>query len=75
MTDDLARRCERAVHVITPHGTVLSAGRASLYVLGAIGWRRLAAVGSTRPLIWLVEAGYRAVAANRGWLGRVLFRA
>jgi hypothetical protein len=74
MTADLAARCGRAVHVITPDGMVLRAGRASLYVLEQIGWTRLARVLGRRPLVWAVEVGYWLVARNRGWLGRFMFR-
>lgn len=74
MTDALAARCARAVHVITPEGAILRAGRASMYVLGQIGWPRMAAVASRRPLVWLVEAGYWLVARHRPFFGRVLFR-
>jgi predicted DCC family thiol-disulfide oxidoreductase YuxK len=72
MTDELAARCARAVHVITREGEVLSGGRASLYVLDQIGWRRLAAVCSRPPLRWLVEAGYWLVARSRGLLSRLV---
>lgn len=72
MTDDLARRCERAVQVITPTGRILSAGRASLYVLEQLGYARLARLGRVPPLVWGVELGYWLVARNRrrlgGWL-------
>ncbi len=71
MSDALARECARAVHVITPEGRTLRAGRASLYVLDQIGWHRFAAVCSQRPLVWLVEAGYRLVARGRGLLSRI----
>ena len=74
MTDELARQCERAVHVITPEGRVLRAGRASLYAMDAVGWRRFAALFSLPPLSWLVERVYAFVAAHRGWLSRVFFR-
>ncbi len=74
MTDRLARECARAVHVVTPDGRLLRAGRASLYVLDQVGWRRLAAALSRPPLVWLVEAGYRLVARNRRALSRVLGR-
>ena len=74
MTDGLAARCERAVHVILPDGEILSAGRASLYVLDQVGWHALAAVLRRRPLVWLVEAGYRLVARHRGLLSRALAR-
>jgi hypothetical protein len=73
MTDALAARCARAVHVITPEGDVLSAGRASLYVLDRIGWHAFARVWSRRPLVWLVELGYRVVARHRGLISRALF--
>jgi len=75
MTDALARRCASAVHVITPDGRILSAGRASLCVLGLIGYRRLARVWAIPPLIWLVELGYWLVARNRRFFGRFLFQA
>jgi predicted DCC family thiol-disulfide oxidoreductase YuxK len=74
MTDSLAQRCPRAVHVITPDGRVLGAGRASLYVLDQVGWHRMAATFSRWPLVWLVEAGYWLVARNRRLFSRLLSR-
>ncbi len=74
MTEALAARCAHAVHVITPEGRVLAAGRASLLVLETIGFRRLAALFSRRPLIWLVEIVYWIVARHRPFFGRFLFR-
>ncbi len=74
MTDSLAARCARAVHVLGADGTLLAGGRASLFVLGRIGWPRLARGLARPPLVWLVEAGYRLVARNRGFFGRFLFR-
>jgi predicted DCC family thiol-disulfide oxidoreductase YuxK len=73
MSDALAARCARALHVITPHGSVLSAGRATLYVLERLGWRT-ARVAAWPPLVWIVELGYWLVAKNRGLASRVLFR-
>jgi hypothetical protein len=73
MTDALARRCARAVHVVTPDGRTLRAGRASLDVLARIGWPRFAAALSRWPLVWLVEIGYWLVARNRRLLSRLLF--
>ncbi len=72
MTDELARRCARAVHVLGSDGTLRAGGRASLFVLERIGWPRLARTLAHPPLVWLVEAGYRFAAANRSWLGRLL---
>jgi len=74
MTDALAQRCARAVHVLTPAGTILSAGRASLCVLGLIGYPRLAWVLAFPPFVWLVELGYWIVARNRRFFGCFLFR-
>ena len=75
MTDALERACERAVHVITPAGTILRAGRASLYVLDRVGWRRAARLLSRRPLVWAVEVGYFLVARNRNLFSKLMFRA
>ncbi len=74
MTDALAARCARAVHVLGPDGTLLAAGRASLFVLERIGFPRLARLFRLPPLVWLVEPGYWIVARNRGFFSRVLFR-
>ncbi len=74
MTEALAARCARAVHVITPGGVVLGAGRAVLYVLERVGWPTLAPVLLRPPLIWLVEAGYWLVARHRGFFSHILFR-
>ena len=75
MTPDLYARAERAVQVLTDDGRRLQAGRASLFVLEAIGWHpRLARLGRHRPFVWLVELGYRLVANNRGFFARFLFR-
>ena len=73
MTDSLARQCERSVHVITPDGQILSAGRASLYVLGKVGFPCLAWVGRLPPFVWGVELGYWIVARNRQFFSRWLF--
>lgn len=74
MTDALAARCERAVHVLGPDGTLLAAGRASLFVLERIGqWPRLARLLRVPPLVWPVELGYWIVARNRRFFARFFF--
>ena len=74
MTPRLRRACARAVHVITPEGRVLRAGRAWLCVLHVLGWRRTVAILSLPPLVWAIEVGYRVVADNRPVFARFLFR-
>ena len=74
MTDALAAHCARAVHVLGPDGMVLTAGRASLFVLERIGFPRLARFLRVPPLVWLVELGYGIVARNRPFFARFLFR-
>jgi hypothetical protein len=72
MTDDLARRCVQAMHVITPDGETLAAGQASVCVLGLIGYPRVACVAGLPPFIWGVELGYWVVARNRIFFSRLL---
>lgn len=73
MTPELAHACERAIHVLTRDGRTLRAGRASMFLLGHLGYRRTAAVLSIPPLIWCVELGYWIVARNRVLFSKFLF--
>jgi hypothetical protein len=74
MTEPLAERCARAVHVLRPDGTLLAGGRASLFVLERIGCApALARVGGRPPFVWLAELGYGVVARNRPFFARFLF--
>ena len=74
MTLALRDACREAVHVRTTDGKWLRGGRASLFVLERIGWPRLARLAQLPPLVWLVEAGYRVVAANRPFFSRLFAR-
>ena len=74
MTPELRAACSRAVHVVTPDGRVLRAGRACLWVLERTGYPLLARVLALPPLVWAVEVGYWLVARNRKLVSRVLFR-
>jgi hypothetical protein len=75
MTDALAARCARAVHVLGRDGTLLAGGRATLFILEKIGWHpRLARLGRRRPFVWAVELGYWIVARNRPLFSRFMFR-
>ena len=74
MTPELAVACERAAHVVTVDGRILRAGRASVFILGELGWRRAAWVLAKPPFIWAVELGYWTVARNRTLFSRLLSR-
>ena len=64
--------CTRAVHVVTDDGEVLTGGRASLFIMGRLGWPRLARLLALPPLVWAVELGYRVAARHRSSLARWL---
>ena len=68
MTPGLRERCAKALHVITSEGRELAAGRAVLYILDGVDQRGPWRLAAKRPFVWLVELGYRFVAANRGRL-------
>ncbi len=74
MTPELRQACARAVHLITPEGRLLRAGRACLWVLERIGYPLVARVFAIPPLVWAVEVIYWLVARNRRFASRVLFR-
>ena len=74
MTPELRIACARAVHLVTPEGELLRAGRACLWVLQRIGYPVLARVLAVPPLVWAVELGYWLVARNRMLASRFLFR-
>ena len=74
MTPELRDACRRAIHVLTADGQTLRAGRASLFVLGRVGFPVLARLLALPPLIWGVELGYRLVARNRSLVSRLLPR-
>jgi hypothetical protein len=73
MTDALAARCARAVHVLGADGTLLAAGRACLFVLERTGFPRLGRLLGVPPLVWAVELGYRVVARYRPFFARFFF--
>jgi predicted DCC family thiol-disulfide oxidoreductase YuxK len=75
MTPELRVACRRAMHVLTADGRTLRGGRASLFVLKETGNRRLAAVLSVPPFVWVVELAYRIVAKNRSQLSWLIFPA
>jgi predicted DCC family thiol-disulfide oxidoreductase YuxK len=74
MSDEMRVACSRALHVIKSDGTVLRAGRATLYILERIGWGRFARFLGYPPMIWFVELGYWIVANNRRFFSKFMFR-
>jgi len=74
MTPELYAACERAVHVVKPDGTILRAGRATLFILEHIGWGWVARLLMLPPFIWIVELGYAIVARHRDFFSNFLFR-
>lgn len=72
MTPALFQACARALHVITPDGRILRAGRACAYILGAIGFTRTARLMTLAPVRPFVELGYWLVARNRHLLTRFI---
>ncbi len=74
MTPVLYAACKDAIHVVEANGTARRAGRACLFILGELGWHRVARFLALPPFIWLVELSYRIVAANRPFFSRFLIR-
>jgi predicted DCC family thiol-disulfide oxidoreductase YuxK len=57
-----------SVLVETAGGQRLETGRACLFVLSELGHPGLARVLARRPLVWVVETGYRLVSRYRRFL-------
>lgn len=70
VSPEIRAACRDAIHVLTADGRVLRAGRATLYVLRALGWGPVVWIGFLPPFVWLVELAYRVAAAHRHLLGR-----
>lgn len=62
------------MHVIAREGEILRAGRATLFILGELGWGFWARLLARPPFVWFVELGYRIVAGNRYFFSRFMFR-
>ena len=75
MTPALRREAEQAIQVVARDGRRFSGGRAVLFVLAEVGWRRrLMQFAMKPPLVWVVDRGYRVVANHRELLSRYFFR-
>lgn len=66
MTPLLRVQVQKAVQLITAEGDQLSGGRAVLFALRETGWHfNLIRLLERPPFIWVIDAAYRIVAANR----------
>ncbi len=74
MTPQLEAVCKRSLHIVKADGTVIRAGRATLFILEHLGWGLWARLLAVPPFIWLVELGYWIVAKNRPIFAKFLFR-
>lgn len=75
MTPALREASAQAVQVVRADGTVISGGRAVLFLLQDVGWHpSIVAIATRPPFVWLVEIGYGIVAKNRQVFSRFLFR-
>ena len=75
MTDELRRISRHSMIVVTNGGRQLVGGRAVLFVLQTVGWHpSVMRFAARRPLVWVIDAGYRLVANNRQFFSRFFFR-
>ncbi len=75
MTSQLYEACRQAAHVITSDGRIISAGKAGMFVMEAVGYPRwLIRPFTWPPLVWLTEVGYKIVAKNRPFFSRIMFK-
>lgn len=75
MTPEFSADCARAIQVVLHDGSILSAGRAVLFMWSVLGWKRTSRFFSLPPMIWLIEIAYSFVASHRSFFSRILFRA
>jgi hypothetical protein len=54
--------------VVAPNSETTRAGRAVITIIEQFGHARLARLLAKRPLVWMVELGYRLVAMSRRYL-------
>lgn len=73
ITAEVARACDKSVHLLLPDGQMLTGGRAVMQALKLVGWRLIPAIFSVPPFSWGLELGYKVVAKNRLLFSRLLF--
>ncbi len=72
MTPALAGACRQAVQVLTREGTLLAGEAAVFFVLGELGFKRLAKLARSPLLAWIGAAVYRLIAWQRGRLSALV---
>lgn len=74
MTTDLYEACRQAIHLISPTGEMMRAGRAALFIMEQLGYPSWAIELLRRPpFIGLIEWGYDLVAKNRTIAAKLFF--
>jgi predicted DCC family thiol-disulfide oxidoreductase YuxK len=73
MTTALLEQSRHTVQVVTVDGQIFSAGEACAFVLQEIGYQKLGSIMRLWGLRTIVEWGYRRVARNRDFFGRIIF--
>ncbi len=73
MTEDLRRRCQREMYVVTEDGRELGGARGVLFLFQETGWGAFAKLLALPPFIWILSAGYWLVARNRGLISKLFF--
>lgn len=74
MTEELRKKCERAIHVITTDGSILGGAKAVMFIKSKTGWGWFAKILSLPPFIWLLQLTYRIVANNRHAFSKWFYR-
>ena len=77
MTPELAQACAETMHVLCRDGRILRSGRAALYILEGLGWRRSGMGDGCRweGLGWIRRGARVGVGSWRMGFGRNLSRA
>ncbi|MBT4429541.1 MAG: DUF393 domain-containing protein [Nitrospinaceae bacterium] len=72
MSKALREQCQRAIQLISPGQSPVSAGQAFLEILSLLGWKKSATVMSAAPFVYAVEILYWLIARNRWLIGRLV---
>ena len=73
MTPAMVKATETSVQVLTADGRTIGGGRAVLFILGQLGWKRFERFFSWPPMLFFVELVYGLVAGHRVFFSKFLF--